>query len=326
MTFMPKPINTETFLAGAAGFEAATTPSLNSLSGPAWTQFAAKRYDNLELQLDPANRACWCFMRPSQRPSFTTELMHDISDMQRSIQRLFATTGAGNPRPFDYFVFGSAVPGIYNLGGDLRLFEQLIRAGDLAALRRYGHVAVEAIHRNAMAFESPVITMALVQGDALGGGFECALSLDLIVAERSAKFGLPEILFNMFPGMGAYSFLSRRLDRVRAEKLIFSGRIYTAEMLHEMGVVDVLAEDGRGHEAVFEYIERHGKKHNAHLATYQARRRVNPVTLEELRDVVDIWASAALNLTEFDLRKMARLAAAQDRRCAAPGGIAAAAE
>lgn len=144
--------------------------------------------------------------------------------------------------------------------------------------------------------------------------FEHALSFDLIVAERSAKLGLPEILFNMFPGMGAYSFLSRRMDRARAEAMILSGRLYGAEELHEMGVVDVLAEDGEGQQAVQEYIARHNRKFNAHQATHRARRRVNPVTLDELTDVVDIWAESALNLTEADLRKMDRLCAAQDRR------------
>lgn len=307
---------TEGFLSGKPA-ELQTASATGGQGVLQLNEFTAQHYDNLDVTLDDASRSCWCRMRPNRRPSFTMEMMHDISDMQRSIQLLFANPASSIDVPFEYFVFASAIPGIYNLGGDLRLFEEKIRAGDLAALRRYGHVAVEAIHRNAMAFESPVVTMALVQGDALGGGFECALSLDMIIAERSAKFGLPEILFNMFPGMGAYSFLSRRLDCVRAEKLIFSGRIYTAEELYGMGIIDVLAEDGRGEEAVFNFIEQHGRKHNARLATYQARRRVKPITLEELRDVVDIWARAALNLTEFDLRKMARLAAAQDRRCSA---------
>jgi DSF synthase len=276
-----------------------------------------RRYENLSLEIDRLAETCWCIMNPVGRPSYTHELMHDIRQMQHSITDAFATVPSGAARPFAWFVMASAVSGIYNLGGDLGHFAQRIRQGDLNALRHYGHVAVEAIHRNTVAFDVPVITMALVQGDALGGGFEHALSFDMIVAERSAKLGLPEILFNMFPGMGAYSFLSRRMDRARAEAMILSGRIYTAEELHAMGVVDVLAEDGQGQLAAQDYIARHKRKFNAHQATMRARRRVNPVTLEELRDVVDIWAEAALNLTEADLRKMDRLCAAQDRRLAA---------
>jgi len=290
--------------------------SAEEAKAEAASAIADVRYDNILIDIDVANATCWCSMDPVGKPAYTHELMSDISRMQKTITDTFATLPSPAAAPFSWFVMASAVPGIYNLGGDLGHFAARIRERDLTAMRHYGHVAVEAIHRNAVAFDSPVVTMALVQGDALGGGFEHALSFDLIVAERSAKLGLPEILFNMFPGMGAYSFLSRRMSRDRAEALILSGRIHTAAELHEMGVVDVLAEDGQGQSAVIDFIARHNRKHNAHQALYRARRRVNPVTLEELYDVVDIWAEAALNLTEADLRKMDRLCAAQQRRLA----------
>jgi len=309
MTFLQRRLRTE---------DLPGSPASGQVSAPyGWAErLLERRFANLTTALDTASRSFWCRMRPEGRPSYTMALMQDITDLQLAIRQGFAQAPVDEERPFDYFVFASALPGIYNLGGDLGHFAERIRQRDRASLTRYGHVAVEAIHRNATAFDSPVITMALVQGDALGGGFECALSLDLIVAERSAKMGLPEILFNLFPGMGAYSFLSRRMGMMEAEKLILSGRIYTAEELHGMGVVDVLAEDGQGREAALDYIARHGRRHNAHLHTYRARRRVQPVTLEELRDVVDIWVEACLQLEEPDLRKMLRLCAAQDRRLA----------
>jgi DSF synthase len=280
---------------------------------------ASLAYENLDARLDPGTATWWCRMRPRGRPSFTTALLRDIGEMQRDLGRqLRAAPGSAR-----HVVLGSAVPGIYNLGGDLALFAELIRAGDLAALRHYGHAAVAAIHSNHTAFGLPVTTIALVQGDALGGGFECALAHDVIVAERSAKFGLPEVLFNLFPGMGAYSFLSRRIGRVQAERLILSGRIHDAAELHAMGIVDVLAEDGQGEEAVREHILRTAGRFNAYRAVYETRRRVDPVTLDELRNVVDGWAEAALRLGEADLRKMIRLASAQDRRLAVPAAAAA---
>lgn len=295
---------------------------------PAEAVLAASRFDNLELRLETGTRTAWCTMRPQGRPSYTLELMQDVHRMQAVISGLFAERAHTGERPADWFVMNSAVPGIYNLGGDLAHFAERIRARDHASLVRYGHIAVEAIYKNTIAFGVPVITLALIQGDALGGGFEHALSFDMIVAERNAKIGLPEILFNMFPGMGAYSFLSRRLDRKRAEELITSGKIHTAAELHEMGVVDILAEDGEGEAVVRDYIARHSRKHNAHLTMLRARRRVNPVTLEELRDVVEMWADAAMNLGEADLKKMGRLVAAQERRLASleSPGLAHAAE
>lgn len=305
--------------ATASGLQDSTSSSAQTeeLQALALRKLFSRRFDNLRLELDAPGSTCWCFMQPQGRPSYTHELMGDVGEMQDLITASFSRAPRRENQPFSWFVMASAVPGIFNLGGDLGHFAQRIREADLDALRHYGHIAVKAIHRNTIAFDTPVITMALVQGDALGGGFEHALSFDMIVAERSAKLGLPEIMFNMFPGMGAYSFLSRRVDRKRAEEMILSGRIYSAEELFEIGVVDVLAEDGQGEQAAQDYISRHNRKFNAHMATYRARRRVNPVSLEELIDVVDIWAEAAVNLTEADLRKMDRLCAAQDRRLAA---------
>ena len=275
---------------------------------------AFAEYREIDLELDPERRTFWCFLRPQERPSVTLNLLSEVRSMQAAIRRIFAQSADSAEAPFDYFVVGSRTPGIFNLGGDLPMFAEKIRSGDRAALRRYAHDCVEVVYNNAVTYDQPVVTIALVQGDALGGGFETALSCKVIVAERAAKFGLPEVLFNLFPGMGAYSLLSRRLDAVRAEKMILSGRIYTAEELHEMGLVDVLAEDGDGEAETCHWIERQGRRHNALHAVHRTAQRVAPLTLSELRDVTDIWVDAALRLTPADLRKMERLAAAQTRR------------
>ena len=262
-------------------------------------------------------------MRPANGLAcFTVELLQDISAMHAAIRNLYAMNRQVGDKTLQYVVGASHIPGIYNMGGDLALFANKIRNGQRSVLEAYAHACIDLIYTNSIAYGLPLVTIGLVQGDALGGGFECALSYDVIIAERSAKLGLPEILFNLFPGMGAYSFLSRRLDPARAEKMILSGRIYTAEELFEMGVVDVLAEDGEGHYAAQTYIDRNARKHNAYSAVYAARRRVNPIPEQELRDVVDIWVDAALNLQAPDLRKMERLAAAQAKRVLAVTGPA----
>ncbi|HEY8610834.1 MAG TPA: crotonase/enoyl-CoA hydratase family protein [Roseomonas sp.] len=284
---------------------------------PAHLEVAAERYENLKVSLDPRSGTYWTHMCPRGRPSFSMGLLCDILAVQASVQRLFTDRPNEPELPAQYYVMASEVPGVFNLGGDLGHFAERIRSGDRQSLLRYGETCVEAVHGNAVAFGLPLVTIALVQGDALGGGFECALAFDVIVAERSAKFGLPEILFNLFPGMGAYSFLSRRVGPVLAEQMITSGRIYSAEELHAMGIVDVLAEDGEGEVAVRDYIAKNQRKRNAYLAMYRARRRANPITLAELRDIVAVWVDAAMELGEPDLRKMCRLAAAQDRRMAA---------
>ena len=270
-------------------------------------------YSDIELELIPEDKTLWCYLKPQARPSFTQAMLRDLHRMQRYIARLFAMQSADTGVPLQYFVLASRTPGIFNLGGDLTLFSEKIRAKDRQSLRRYAHSCVEAGYMNAVGYNEGVVTIGLAQGEALGGGWESLMSCDILIAEKRARFGLPEVLFNLFPGMGAHSFLVRRLGVVQADKLIRSGKVHTADELHAMGLVEMVVEDGQGVQAVREYIHRNASRHTAHSAMYRALRRVNPLTLEELRDIADIWVDTALQLNDGDLRRMAHLAAAQDR-------------
>ena len=282
-------------------------------SGAEPSLYGENDYRELDISFDRHDRVLWYHMNPRNRPSFTLELLQDIRRFQVSVDELFAET-AGGPSPIRYLVLSSNLPGIFNLGGDLRLLAEMIRDGNYEGLRTYAQACIDVLYPNAVNLNQPLVTISLVQGDALGGGFEAALSSNVLIAERSAKFGLPEVLFNLFPGMGAYSFLSRRIGGVAAEKLIFSGKIHSAEDLHKAGIVDILVEDGEGEEAVYDFVEREGRRFNAHRAVYQTRQCVNPVTLEELTNIAKIWVDAATRLEKGDLRRIDRLAASQDRR------------
>ncbi len=163
------------------------------------------------------------------------------------------------------------------------------------------------LHRNIDNLDLPITTVSLIQGQALGGGFETALSCDVIVAERSSQMGFPEILFNLFPGMGAYNLLTRRIGSALAERIILSGQTYTAAELYDMGVIDVLAEDGQGVQATEDYLNSHNQSHNTIRSIKKIRQLVHPITLQNLYDIVDIWVEAAMDLSLKDLSKMDRL-------------------
>ena len=283
-------------------------------------------YDQLDVSVDPDGSIFWAFMRPHGRPCFTPELLSEIQLVQSAIRTDYDQRQEMQKAPFKYVVLGSRSPAAFSLGGDLGLFGDCIRAGDRETLQGYADLCTDVVYEAAIGFDLPVITIALVQGDALGGGFEAALACNLIIAEKSAKFGLPEILFNLFPGMGAYNFLSRRLDSARVERIILSGRVYSADEMHAMGIVDLVAEDGLGEEAVRDYVDRNLRRHQAERAIYWARQRVNRVRLSDLRALAALWVDTALSLSEADLRKMARLTAAQDRRSMMAQTLATAAE
>lgn len=282
-------------------------------SQPAWLQ-RAEQIHEIEVSYDADQRILWQFMAPQERPSFTPGL---IAGMTSLLDLVAAACDANSKEPpIAHMVLGSQTPGIFNLGGDLSLFLDAIGSGDRERLRVYAHSCVRGQHRFATNLGRSLCTVALVQGDALGGGFEVALAQQVIIAERQAKFGLPEVLFNLFPGMGAYSFLSRRINAAEAERMIISGRVYSAEEMHELGVVDVLAENGQGIEAVYDFVGDYERTRRTRQAAFRARNIVNPVSLDELLKIADLWVDTALALERADLRKMRHLALAQDRRCA----------
>jgi DSF synthase len=272
-------------------------------------------YGQIEVEYDPHQKALWYYLAPHARPCFNLDLLGELREFQA---RLVAINhgGAGDPEslPVRYTVLASRTPGVFNLGGDLELFAALIRAQDQDGLFHYAKSCIDVLHPNTVNFDQPLTTMTLVQGDALGGGFEAAVSSNVVIAERSAKFGLPEVLFNLIPGMGAYSFLVRRTSPAHAERIIMSGELLSAEEMHELGLVDVVVEDGEGEEAAVSYIHRHRKRGNSHVAMGRIRQCVDPVTYDELIRITRIWVDAALNLNERDLRMIERLVQAQNRR------------
>lgn len=289
---------------------------MSDLRDAAGLRADCRTYADVQYEFEPATGTVWGWMNQRGNPCFNLGLLKDIRSFGSD---LTANSGhvefEGAMQKVNYYVAGSRVPRVYNLGGDLALFLLLIRARDRDALGHYAKLCIDNIHARVQNyFCSALTTISLVQGDALGGGFETALSSDVIIAEESAMLGLPEILFNLFPGMGAYSLLARRIGARGAEDLIISGKVLPATRLHEMGIVDVLAKDGEGEAATQAWIAKNSRRRSGFQGVMRVRQQVNPVTREELDAVADTWVDCALRLEDRDLRMMSRVVQAQMER------------
>jgi DSF synthase len=229
------------------------------------------------------------------------------------LQQVFSDISA-NPGLVRHYVMTSDVPGVFNFGGDLSLFVLLIRARDLESLRLYGRRCVDLVWWMETAAQRGVHTTVLAQGDTLGGGLESVLPFHKVIFERSAQAGFPEVLFNLFPGMGAWNFTIRKAGFAIANEMILSGRLYTAEQLYRRALVDLVVEDGEGEEAIDHVVRTVDPRMRGTLAALQARSFAAPITYESLLAIVDRWTETAMNLTDRDLRLMERLARAQVRK------------
>ncbi len=283
---------------------------MNSLTNTNFNSFYS--YSQLEIEYCEQQGALWYYMNPQPRPCFNAELLNSIHLLQNSVTESNAQASPCHDSHIAYMVLASRVPDVFNLGGDLNLFQSLIKNKDRDGLHAYARACIDVLYHN-ICPQLPITTISLVQGSALGGGFEAALSSSILIAERSAELGLPEILFNLFPGMGAYSLLARRIGPRLAERLITSGKLYRADELYEMGVVDVLAEDGCGHETVKKYIRQHRRNCNGLQAIERVRQFYDPITYEELAGIADIWVDAACHLSDRNLRMMNKLVSAQNQ-------------
>jgi DSF synthase len=274
-------------------------------------QQAYANQSQLKTYYDARNRIIWLLMKGAPRPAFTVRLLNEITDQIKTVKQDMAET---NGEKYDFLVLGSDTEGVFNLGGDLDLFCQYIRNRDRDALLRYAKLSIDLVYQNMIHFGENMTSISLIQGDALGGGFEAAFSANVVVAERGAKCGLPEVLFNLFPGMGAFSILSRKIGFSEAEKMIMSGGVYSAEKLYDMGLVDILAEKGEGEVAIYRYIKSTQRSGNTYRSMQQVKDICNQVGYEEMMDIGKVWADAALRLSDKDLRMVERLVRRQNNR------------
>jgi len=221
---------------------------------------------------------------------------------------------SANPGLVRHFVMSSDVPNVFNFGGDLALFVLLVRAGDVDSLRLYGKRCVDLVWWMENAANLDVHTTVLSQGDTLGGGLESVLPFHKVIFERRAQAGFPEVLFNLFPGMGAWDFTIRKAGFAVASEMILSGRLYSADELHYRRLVDIVVDDGQGETAIDNVVREVDPRHRGTLEALRAQRMAEPIRSESLLAIVDTRAESALGLTDRDLRLMERLARAQARK------------
>lgn len=276
-------------------------------------EISFQNFQQLEVRVVPEQATVWIYMNSCPQPSITLTLLHELKIFQELLINYKGKLPyQGELVEINYHVVTSRHP-VFSFGGDLEYFLKCIENRDAHALKSYAMECIDTMYPNLRGFDLGITTISLIHGNALGGGFEAALSSHVLVAERKAEMGLPEILFNLFPGMGAYQLLARRTNPGTAEKMMLSGRLYRAEELYHMGVIDILAEDGEGEATVNAFIHSNRHRQNGYQAIRKVSQCVNPVDYQQLVAVCDIWVEAALKITEKDRRTMARLIRGQQK-------------
>jgi DSF synthase len=276
-------------------------------------EFPDWEFQNLEVAYDAESRSVWMNYKVTAPHHYSLAMLVEAVELRESVKAL-AQSPYADRWPIRYFVMNSNKPGVFSLGGDLATFSASVRKRDRHSLLTYAHVCIDVMYGLTSALGLPLVTVSTVRGQCFGGGFEGAMATDFLIAEESAKLGVPEVAFNTFPGMGAVTFLKRRVGVALAEQIIATGAAHSAKEMHDFGVVDVLAPDGRLRETALEWMCEGGEERwMRRRALADLRRDCFPITREELLRVVELWVDCSFSIGESDLRHMERLVAAQGR-------------
>jgi enoyl-CoA hydratase/carnithine racemase len=176
----------------------------------------------------------------------------------------------------------------FSAGADLRelyhVANELSEKDRLAALRAF----LERIHAVFNTIDAaPFTTIAAVHGICFGGGFELALTCDIIVADKMARFAFPELRLGLIPGFGGIPRLKRDLGNAFIRDLLLTGRSVNAARAHSIGLVSQLAAEGEALRLARATAAQVVKFDGATRAV--AKRFIKPIPREELRREIDLF-------------------------------------
>lgn len=188
-------------------------------------------------------------------------------------------------------------------GADLReLYRELLAlpaAERLPKLRNF----LERIHRVMNALDTaPLTTIAAVHGVSFGGGFELALTCDLIIADKMARFCLPELRLGLIPGFGGIPRLKRDLGNAIVRDLLLTGRSINATKAQSVGLVSQVVAEGDALRVARATAAQLRKFDRA--TAIAAKRFIKPVPQDELRREIDLFCELFMRpAVEAALRK-----------------------
>lgn len=174
--------------------------------------------------------------RPEAMNAISTEMAHALGRATRVLAE-DATVRA--------VVVSSTHPKAFCVGADLKERNSFTDE-ELRAQRPLARAAYRGV------LDLPVPVVAAVDGYALGGGFEIALSCDLVVCGESAVVGLPEVSVGVIPGGGGTQLLTRRIGWSRSARMIFTAERFSATDACALGAVDEVVAAGTARERALE--------------------------------------------------------------------------
>jgi enoyl-CoA hydratase/carnithine racemase len=184
-------------------------------------------------------------------------------------------------------IYSEMKPG-FCAGADLRELYQRSQAMEKGEAVKGVRDFLERIHRVLSAIDAaPLTTIAAVHGVTFGGGFELALTCDLMIADKMARFCFPELRLGLIPGFGGIPRLKRDLGNAVVRDLLLTGRSINANKAQQIGLVSQVVGEGEALRAARATAAQLGKFDRATAAA--AKAFIKPIPHQELSREIDIF-------------------------------------
>ena len=191
---------------------------------------------------------------------------------------------------------------IFNLGGDLNYFITTINNKNKNDLKEYAQKCIDLIYKNLTL--KNVISIAYLNGETRGGGFEMALSCDFIIGKEKQNISLPEGIMGFFPGMGAFELLSKKIGVQKTKIFLIKNKNFTTEELYEYDIIYKIIKNRNELEKELKEIE---KKKKIIIEYKKIENRIENIKYKDLYQTTMEWVNFLMNLNEYELKKIKRI-------------------
>jgi DSF synthase len=267
----------------------------------------------IQLEYEPSIATIWLTLPIEPLPCITPSLIQNFCEVAEALKLEHGRETPSEEQPFKFLVIRSASDRVFSLGGDLVSMADTIEGGHIDVLDRTAVGGATASFNMASGFGCCFVTISLVRGRALGGGFETARCCNLMTAEAGAVFQLPEATVGLFPANGIGTVIAPRIGYLQARQLVVDAEKIDVATALEKGILDEVYEPGMGEAGVRSLIARLTAHHSAHVAYERTLQRQNNITLDALIAETDYWAKTVRHLSASSLARMRRVGMLQRR-------------
>ena len=211
-----------------------------------------------------------------------------------------------------FYFSGDLTKNVYSLGGDLNFFINTINEKKFNNLKDFMLTMVDLLDLGTTYTKKNSLSVTIVNGLCLSGGFTMALAFDVIVADEEAIFGFPTAKQGLFTGIGTFELLRRKIGEEKASEILLSGKTYTAKEMFDFGLIDLITPKETALKKIEKIIENNGLNNMIEQKIKQ-NKLFQDITRKDFLNSVEICLDRMKLLTNKQLRVMKLMLIKQKR-------------